>query len=99
MSHLLTSEFWVIWVSKRNKNWEGKKQDKGTERSNSATSPAQSEHLCKCEHKFPAPKSTKGAKFVWDSKLQDGQGMPKRTFPSPKTFLLEDCLCLNKSVW
>lgn len=37
-----------------------KKQDKGSERSNSAASPAQSEHLCKSEHEFQVPKGTKG---------------------------------------
>lgn len=37
-----------------------KKQDKRSERSNSAASPAQSEHLCKSEHKFQVPKGTKG---------------------------------------
>lgn len=47
-------------MSKWSKNLQIKKQDKGPERSNSATSLVQSEHLCKSEHKFQVLKGTKG---------------------------------------
>lgn len=50
-----------MWIGKWSKNLQMKKQNKGTERSNSVTSLVQSEHPCKSEHKFRVPEGTKGA--------------------------------------